>query len=181
MRERLPRIFWFAVAVGGILVGLYWYLVHIPLTADCRAVRAEVETKRQKLQILEKYLVRHRDLTAYKREAAVAKMMADELLPDNLDESRFLQYLIEQAEARQIEVLAVLPDRADTNDVGLTVLPVHLQLRLDYWQLTEFLAELDKAPRFVAVRGLKANMVDGSLTCRLSLAVFAKRKNGKTI
>ena len=181
MKERLPRIFWFAVAVGVILVGLYWQLVHTRLTADYRAVCTEVEAKRQKLQELELYLARHRDLTAYKREATAAKLLTDELLPDTLDESGFLLYLTEQAEVRQIEVSAVLPDRTDTDERGLTTLPVNLSLRLDYWQLTDFLAELENSPRFVTVRSMKANMVDGRLTCRLSLVIYAKPKSSKTM
>ena len=174
MKEPLPKSCTVAVIIGFMLIVIYWCFVHAPLAEEYHAARAKAFTLKQDYAKFNRYLSRHPDLAAYKREADGAKLLADELVPDALNESGFLAYLSEETTKRQMEVLSVQAEQAITDGTGLTALPVHIRLRTDYWQLTDFLAALEKSTRFIGVQSMKITSSDERLECYLILTIYAR-------
>lgn len=159
---------------GTILWGGYWEFWHLPCQEAYLAAESQAYANRQKLTELEDYLARHPNLVEYRAEAERAKILSDELLPANMTESKFLRYLDNEADRQNIRLLSVLPDEMPRKGENFTALPVKITVELNYFELLDFLAELEAAPRFINVQKIKIVAAGDKLKCELTLVIYAQ-------
>ncbi len=141
--------------------------------AEREALEAS-EARRQILEI-ENFMNAHRDMESFGREVASHEETALIAIPEDLRQGEFMEFLQRLALGNRIELMGVTPGR-EVREGDAIALPVQVRFRCGYFQLLDFMNGLQSGERFLQVRNARISSDNGSLVCRLDLAIFAMGK-----
>ncbi|MBQ1509420.1 MAG: type 4a pilus biogenesis protein PilO [Selenomonadaceae bacterium] len=156
-----------------MLAGFYFFL-HEPWQEEISQVRSEEFEEQQKILNVENFMNAHRDMNEFSQETAKHQEIAKKAMPEELEQGEFLEFLQRLALGKQIELVGVVPQK-ESQERNVTVLPVQVKLKCNYFQLLDFLQGLQEGDRFMQVRNARIHSDHGNLVCQLDLAIFAMK------
>ena len=157
-----------------MLAGFYFFL-HEPWQEEISQVRSEEFEEQQKILNVENFMNAHRDMNEFSQETAKHQEIAKKAMPEELEQGEFLEFLQRLALGKQIELVGVVPQK-ESQERNVTVLPVQVKLKCNYFQLLDFLQGLQQGERLVVINSLTVKQGkdrEDALTAELGLSIFS--------
>ncbi len=161
------------LAAGCVMaVGLFWHTVHLSLCERSEELRTETEMHAMQSAEIVNFMNGHPDFPQYMEELGKQRERADRALPDSLEQGRFLGMLQQCALDHNILLQEIVPAEI-RQEKEWYYLPIHLKLTCNYFQLIDFLEQLNAAERFMALQDMEVRKKEDALSCELTLHVYA--------
>ncbi|UCH06417.1 MAG: type 4a pilus biogenesis protein PilO [Deltaproteobacteria bacterium] len=149
-----------------ILVGLFIWLVHMPKTAEIRALRTEIKKLDDQLRLVK---IRARDLEKLEKERVRKQeelALALKLLPTTSEIPNLLKSITKLGNDSNLEFLLFSPDRQVPRDFYVEI-PVNIEVQGVYHDVAMFFDKVGKLDRIV-------NVIDVSMAPVKSMDVMLK-------
>ncbi len=150
----------------------FLHFIHDPILEETEGINAEKEELLREIIDIENFSNQHRDMKQFSAEVSKQQEKVDRALPDELTESRVIHLLQQHALKHHIRILSISPEQ-QKEESGLTVLPLQLKLDCSYFQLLDFLRDIQEADRFVRISRLEVHNQEGRLLFNLEASVYA--------
>ena len=157
------------------ILAAFYFFPHEQWKEEAEQAYAEQAKEEQEIVGIENFMNAHRDMEEFSRETAMHQEMVLKALPEDMEQGAFLEFLQRLAIGHQIELLGVFPGKSSQEKDGVMVLPVQVKMNCSYFQLLDFLRELQEGERFLQVRNARIHSDGRRLTCQLDLAIFAMK------
>ena len=170
--ERLKLI----TAAGVLILGAFYFFVHLPLQDKCRANEAQASQLREERIAVQNFQNAHLNQEEYRQELAERLERADKALPSHLGQGEFLSRLQADALGTGLQLEEALPRERQAVEENCVALPVQFKVAGDYFQLLEFLQRLRGEERFYQLRQMKVKVKGkGSvLEAEMLIVMFAE-------
>ena len=170
--ERLKLI----TAAGVLILGAFYFFVHLPLQDKCRANEAQASQLREERIAVQNFQNAHLNQEEYRQELAERLERADKALPSHLGQGEFLSRLQADALGTGLQLEEALPRERQAVEEHCVALPVQFKVAGDYFQLLDFLQRLRGEDRFYQVRQMKVKVKGkGSvLEAEMLIVMFAE-------
>ena len=164
--------FWLSCAISSALAAGFLFAVHLPLREELALAREESAICGAEILEIENFMNENGDMKVYEAEALKKKELADRALPDMVNESALVAFINGCAASRNLSLLSAIPGR-QAADRGISVIPIQIKLRCDYFQLMDFLGDIDGSGRYLEVGNLSVKGVDGELECKMDIIAYS--------
>ncbi len=161
-----------AACLSMLLVLACYQFVELPLQSARQDAQAESAKVRAEVVAVENYQNAHLDFSAFEKDLLEQQVRADQALPDQLEQGRFLTEVQQQAIRHQVLLQSVTPGKVQSQD-GVKVLPVQLRFHCSYFALLAFLREIQNSDRYISVQQTAIQVKEGLLDCEMLLHIFA--------
>lgn len=170
--ERLKLI----TAAGVLILGAFYFFVHLPLQDKCRANEAQASQLREERIAVQNFQNAHLNQEEYRQELAERLERADKALPSHLGQGEFLSRLQADALGTGLQLEEALPKERQAVEGHCVALPVQFKVAGDYFQLLDFLQRLRGEERFYQLRQMKVKVKGkGSvLEAEMLIVMFAE-------
>lgn len=163
---------WAAFAGSLVVSLLFFSFVHRPVRAEIDRLDNDSAVNRQIVMEVQNYQNEHLDKEAFLLELAEAQRQADKALPEEMSQGNFLSRLQRDALRAGLRLKQVHPQEIVRLD-NCRMLPVHVEVAGNYFELLRFLQELAKDERFMQLRDLHISSEKGTLLCDMNIAIYA--------
>ena len=162
-----------AAAICLLLIVIYIFLLRAPLhgAAASAEARAQVAAA-QVLKVTNFHNAHISDEKKYEQDLQQRQERANQALPDDIEQGRIVGYLQSKALASQLELCELTPGELRVQD-GLRVLPLKLKLRGNYFQLLDFLEQLQNGERYTIIQNPQVKSKNECLECILEIDAFS--------
>ena len=156
------------VALGLVISSLLLY----PQELRQNELSAQLQQARQKVAVVETFVLTHPNTEQYLTELQMAITRADRALPPSPDISIFLAQLEKDAKVAGVKMTGVKPavviDRA-----GYREMPVEVSIEGNYFATLTFLKRLEDGERFSVPAAFLIQQKPNNLATRLNLQIFS--------
>ena len=146
-------------------------IVLYPQEARIGEMSAQLQQARQKVAVIESFVLTHPDTNQHLTDLQKALGRAETALPGSLDFSLFLAQLEKDAKAAGVKLLAVKPSTV-TDKAGYREMPVEVSIEGNYFATLSFLKKLEDGERFNLPVAFLIQQKPASLATRLNLQIF---------
>ena len=153
---------------------LYWQLIYIPIQAEISNLNAETK----KFQAAEKELktlqTRYKNFEDVVDSTAESLSLAQELLPAEMNDEKFIAALYTLAENKKILINSVQVGEISEKD-SVQRQSIKIRLDADYISLVNFIREILDGERLASLENfsLTGNGESNILDCELEFSIFA--------
>ncbi len=165
-------LFLLVCIICALIIVVFFSFIHEPLLQETAELNAEKELLIRQIIDIENFSNKHQDIRKYSAEVSRQQETADRALPDVLMESQVIQLLQQHAIKHHIQILSISP-RQRKEETGLTVLPLQLKLDSNYFQLLDFLRDIQETGRFIKISHLEVHNQEDRLLFTLEASVYA--------
>ena len=162
------------LAVGMMLASL----VLFPQESRIRDLERELASERQKVAVVESFMLAHTDPEQYLREMQQSQAKNELLLPGNLDVSKFIGQLEKDTHASHVRLVSVKPAAA-IEKAGYREMPVEIMVEGSFYSLMSFLKRLEDGDRFCSPTAFLIQPKQNLLSAKLNLQIFAYGNSAK--
>lgn len=159
-------------AVALVLVVVFYFTVLTEQRNYINQLNNEAELQKQRLRIIEKFVLEHPDSDRYMAELDQKITAADQLLPDQPDIGGFLAQLDQTAAASGVKLNQIKPGQA-LNKAGYREFPIEIIIRGSYADTMTFLTNLESIPRFNSVKNIATQSRQAILESKLSVVIYS--------
>lgn len=171
MREKffLPT----TLAICATAAVLFWLLVYAPAQAEISAMKLETRRLQMQTRELENLQAHYGNLEDFAEIVDERFSLAQEFLPTNVDDEKFVDELYRIAEGKKILINSVQVGEIQEDEIQRQ--SVRVRLDADYISLLNFIREVLDGGRLVTLENFS---VEGSgiLSCELEFFIFAVKK-----
>lgn len=169
--ETRHKIFFFVLGLAIVVMVFYTYVYQSQ--QQCLAqLNTDLQMTKQKVQVLEGFLVQHPDLKQYEKELQDKTDLVNSKLPADKDISSFIMQVEDSAKKTNVKLNRVKPI-GEENKENYRGIKVELDITGDYFQTLEFLKKLEQLQRFNTVTDMSVQAKDEILNSKLSLLVYS--------
>ena len=150
--------------IGGaavlVIVLLWWFLLYKPLGDDLSSAQAQTATEQKKTDALQADLARLQSQAknASQQQALLRKL--DAAVPKNPDLAEFIIQANDIAESSGISFLSIAPTPPAAGD-GASVINMTISISGSFFQLQDYLRQLEQLERLVIVDGISSSSGGG--------------------
>lgn len=166
----------FLLAVLGICATaavLFWLLVYAPVKAEISAMNLETQRLQMQTRELETLQARYGNLEDFAEKADERLTLAQDFLPTNVDDEKFVDGLYKIAAGKKILINSVQVGEIQGDEIQRQ--SVRVRLDADYISLLNFIREVLDGGRLVALESFSLEG-SGILNCELEFFIFAVKK-----
>ena len=169
--ETRHKIFFFVLGLAIVVMVFYTYVYQSQ--QQCLAqLNTDLQMTKQKVQVLEGFLVQHPDLKQYEKELQDKTDLVNSKLPADKDISSFIMQIEDSAKKTNVKLNRVKPI-GEENKENYRGIKGELDITGDYFQTLEFLKKLEQLQRFNTVTDMSVQAKDEILNSKLSLLVYS--------
>lgn len=170
-KKFLPLIIFVTCATVSFL---YWQLIYIPIQAEISKFNSEtkkIETAEKEIARLQ---TRYKNLEEIADSTAEKLVLAQELLPAELNSEKFINALYNFAEDKKILINSVQVGEISEVDT-VQRQAVKIRFDADYISLLNFIREILDGERLASLENFSLTAEDASniLNCELEITIFA--------
>lgn len=158
-----------------IISCLFYLLLYLPQLDKIAVQQERLVEKEESIRRAESFHEAHADTEEYERTMLANMQAADARLPDAMQQGDFLSMLQAAALKQGILLRGVVPGQEEQK-TGYKAKPVQLTIEGNYFQLLDFLQELESEARFVRLDSMvidKAARDGRGLLCHLQISIYA--------
>ena len=156
------------VALGLVISSFLLY----PQEVRQSEIAAQLQQARQKVAVVETFVLTHPNTEQYLAELQMAITRADRALPPSPDISIFLSQLEKEAKVAGVKLTGVKP-AVVTDRAGYRELPVEISIEGNYFATLTFLKRLEDGERFTLPAAFLVQQKQNNLATRLNLQIFS--------
>ena len=156
------------VALGLVISSFLLY----PQEVRQSEIAAQLQQARQKVTVVETFVLTHPNTEQYLTELQMAITRADRALPPSPDISNFLSQLEKEAKVAGVKLTGVKP-AVVTDRAGYRELPVEISIEGNYFATLTFLKRLEDGERFSVPAAFLIQQKQNILATRLNLQIFS--------
>ncbi|MBR1579156.1 MAG: type 4a pilus biogenesis protein PilO [Selenomonadaceae bacterium] len=161
----------------------YWHFYHQPLEREMLQLELNrQQAARQTIDILN-FKNEHGNLDDYMFELEEQRATVDRILPTQLYQGEFINYLQTTALANGIRLLSLTPGSIGRDErLPIVRLPLRVRVECTYFKLLDLLKALEDSERLIKIENFTAKALgDGErLDCELELVLFAVAEEEET-
>lgn len=175
-KQRLKLGLWLTAlaAIGG----LFFFGLYEPQQQAIREQKILMETEKRELISIENFLNEHPDLAAYEAEMNKKEKVVGAMLPEDMQLSLFMLDIQKIAVQDHIVLNGMKPDKISRQD-RYAELPIKIDAAGNYFQLLDFLKDIESRPRFARVKKLQVHAAENLLHCKFLLVIYARSAPNK--
>ncbi|MDO4178880.1 MAG: hypothetical protein Q4D21_06780 [Phascolarctobacterium sp.] len=147
----------------GALIVLFSYFRLVDRYANAKEISKGITEKKTMLRTVERFKTQHQDIEVYKMQLKKANEEIKAQLPNRYDEQEFLKSLHECCGSSIKINNVVLPRKQDIvtpkNEKGLSIYVAKVQVQGDYFDILNFVRELERRHFLVQNFKLKADKI----------------------
>lgn len=147
-------------------------VVLLPQEMRAAALAQTLQTEKQKVAIVETFVLAHPDTDQYLTELQKALTRAETALPSAVDSSIFLSQLEKDARAAGVKLTAVKPS-AVADRVGYREMPVEVSVEGTFFATLSFLKKMEDGERFSLPAAFLIQQKKDLLATKLNLQIFS--------
>lgn len=156
------------LAVAMLLSSLVLY----PQEARVRDLERQLQAERQKVAVVESFTLAHPEIEQYLQEMQRSQTRNEQLLPGNLDVSKYIAQLEKDARDSAVRLVSVKPSAA-VEKAGYREIPMEVMAEGSFYSIMTFLKRLEDGERFCAPTAFLLQPKGAVLSAKLNLQIFA--------
>lgn len=160
----------YAVLLLALGIGLY-SLFLIPQDLKYAELERQWDMERRKVETVESFLLAHPNLDLYLAELDATLARTDQMLPMNVDLSKFISQLEKDARETGVRLSNVKPS-AQIPKQGYRELPIEISFEGKFFPMMAFLKRIEDGNRFASATGISVQQQKELLLTKLNLAIF---------
>lgn len=169
--------------LGLVLLSLLFYFgLYMPQQMWLTELENELETSRNKIDVIEAFIAKHPDIASYDTALDEQLRLVNKKIPEEPRMSELLKDLEEISKLSQIQLVSMQPSQESSEKKEkkrYQELKLNLKVRGTYFQLLDFLKNMEGMERFSAVQSITSHSTNGTLESDLSVVVYCYGNNQK--
>lgn len=163
--------------VSVLFGGAFFLLICQPQQEECARMESRLAERQVQIVSVQNFMNEHIPMDVYETEIENKNQRLHKILPDDLEQSRFIGTVQQEAFKRHIIVAGIVPGKVQENG-KLIVQPVQIVIHCGYFSLLDFLEALEQSERFLRMENVDVHSLDeqGRLECKIDLKIFAGKE-----
>lgn len=161
----------FAVAIL-LVVYVFYDFVLTPEWAHIDDLTAQYNTERQKVKVIEDFVLAHPNPELHVVELDNKLMQVGRMLPDNPDMSHFLVQIEQLAQENGVQLGSLKPTKT-ANKEGYREFEVEFTVKGSFAQVMNFLHKTENGIRFINITNITMQVNKEGLTSKLSAKIYS--------
>lgn len=158
-----------------ILNWLFYFGIYAPQQMQLTELAEELQANQSKISVIEAFIAKHPDIAAYDAELDGQWRAVSKSLPEEPAISEVLGDLEKIAQESKMQLVSMQPSQeaADKKEQKrYQEMVLKLKVKGTYFQLLDFLKNMEGMERFVTVQSITSRSTNGVLESDLSVVVY---------
>lgn len=159
-----------------ILLNLLFYFgIYAPQQMQMTELAEELQTNQSKISVIEAFIAKHPDIAAYDAALDEQWRIVSKSFPEEPAISEVLGALEKISQESQMQLVAMQPSQeaADQKEPKrYQEIVLKLKVKGTYFQLLDFLKNMESMERFATVQSITSRSTNGVLESELSVVVY---------
>lgn len=157
----------------GICVMVVYILYYIPYNAEMQNIKNAIKDNEQKLRILKTFAAEREKDENFINKMAMDNLYWENKLPEQNDETVFISFLQEVAKNSGTEISSIEPNFPLAKSSTYEEIIIKIKIEGNYFQLLDFLTQLNEAQRYNIVDKININSQNNLLKADMAIKIFS--------
>lgn len=155
------------------VIGWCFYLMmFLPQQQEQAVLAAKCNVERQRIQVIETYLLAHPNAEEYATELTTNQEYLGRTLPNNGEIRTFLLQLEQSAQESNVQLAHVKPAPPVSKN-GYSELPLDITIKGDFFQTLNYLKRLENGARLATISKLSITVQNNVLESKMIVTIYS--------